>query len=57
MKGVILIGVELGREEAIAKKLRSVEGITEAFTVYGEHDVVAIFSVESKAKLDRLVAP
>jgi DNA-binding Lrp family transcriptional regulator len=52
----MLLGVELGREEEVAGKLRSLEGVSEAFTVYGEHDVVAIISLESRAKLNHLVA-
>ena len=37
----VLINAEIGSEEEVLKELRKVEGVVEAFVVYGVYDVVA----------------
>ena len=51
----VLINAEIGSEEAVLKELKKVEGVVEAFVVYGVYDVVAKIRSDSMDKLKDLV--
>ena len=47
----ILINTEIGAEEEVLKKLRGIDGVREAYMVYGVYDIIAKIEAED---LDRL---
>lgn len=51
----ILISVELGKEEDMLKVLRGINGIKEAYFVYGPHDIIAKIEAESVEALKNIV--
>jgi DNA-binding Lrp family transcriptional regulator len=51
----VLINAEIGSEEEVLKELKKVEGVVEAFVVYGVYDVVAKIRSDSMDKLKDLV--
>ncbi len=51
----VLINAEIGSEEEVLKELKKVEGVTEAFVVYGVYDVVAKIRADTMDKLKDLV--
>jgi DNA-binding Lrp family transcriptional regulator len=51
----VLINAEIGSEEEILKSLKSVEGVDEAYIVYGVYDIVAKIKAESMDKLKDIV--
>jgi len=51
----ILINVEVGSEVDVLKALKGVEGVVEAYTVYGVYDIVAKIRAESMDKLKEIV--
>jgi len=51
----VLINAEIGSEEAVLKELKKVEGVEEAYVVYGVYDVVAKVKAESMDKLKDIV--
>ena len=52
----VLINAELGKEEDILKALREINGIKEAYFVYGPYDIVAKIEVEDSETLKNIVA-
>ena len=51
----VLINAEIGSEEAVLKERKKVEGVEEAYVVYGVYDVVAKVKAESMDKLKDIV--
>lgn len=55
-EALVLINVELGSEAEVLKALRKVEGVVEAFAVYGIYDIVARVKADAMDKLNEIVA-
>lgn len=51
----VLINSEIGSEEEVLKELGKVEGIVEAYIVYGVYDVVAKIRADTMDKLKDVV--
>jgi len=51
----VLINAEIGSEEEVLKELNKVEGVVEAFVVYGVYDVVAKIRADTMDKLKDVV--
>jgi len=47
----VLINAEIGSEEEVLKELKKVEGVQEAYVVYGVYDVVAKIRADTMDKL------
>ena len=54
-KAFILINTEIGSEADVLKKLKKVEGINEAFLVYGVYDIIAGVKADTMDKLREIV--
>ncbi len=54
-KAFVLINTEIGSESDVVKQLRSVEGVEEAYAVYGVYDIVAKITADSMDKLKEIV--
>jgi len=51
----VLINTEIGSETAVLNTLKGVEGVIEAFAVYGVYDVVAKITADTMDKLKEIV--
>lgn len=51
----VLINAEIGSEEEVLKELRKMEGVQEAYVVYGVYDVVAKVKADTMDKLKDIV--
>ncbi len=51
----VLVNAEIGSEEEVLKELNKVEGVVEAFVVYGVYDVVAKIRADTMDKLKDVV--
>jgi DNA-binding Lrp family transcriptional regulator len=51
----VLINAEIGSEEEVLKELNKVEGVVEAFVVYGVYDVVTKIRADTMDKLKDVV--
>jgi len=51
----VLINAEIGSEEEVLKELQKVEGVQEAYVVYGVYDVVAKIRADTMDKLKDVV--
>ena len=51
----VLINSEIGSEEEVFKELGKVEGVVEAYIVYGVYDVVAKIRADTMDKLKDIV--
>ncbi|MFQ6094726.1 MAG: Lrp/AsnC ligand binding domain-containing protein [Candidatus Bathyarchaeia archaeon] len=51
----VLINTEIGSEGEVLKSLTEVEGIEEAYSVYGVYDIIAKIQTESMDKLKDIV--
>ena len=51
----VLINAEIGSEEEVLNSLKDVEGIEEAYIVYGVYDIVAKIKADSMDKLKDVV--
>jgi len=51
----VLINAEIGSEEEVLKELKKVEGVVEAFVVYGVYDVVAKIRADTMDRLKDIV--
>ena len=56
MKAVSLINVEIGKSDSVMKELQGIEGLREAYVVYGVYDIIAIFEAESMEEIKKIVA-
>ena len=48
----MLMVTEIGKEHEIIRQLLKIKGVTEAQTVYGEFDVIAIVKADTMKNLD-----
>lgn len=53
---VVLMTVEPGRVKGIAEKLLEIDGVTEAYSVAGEYDIVAMVRVREHEMLSEVVS-
>jgi DNA-binding Lrp family transcriptional regulator len=51
----VLINAEIGSEEEVLNELNKVEGVVEAFVVYGVYDVVTKIRADTMDKLKDIV--
>jgi len=51
----VLINAEIGSEEEVLKALKTVEGVQEAYAVYGVYDVIAKIKAETMDKVKEVV--
>ncbi|MFB0502388.1 MAG: Lrp/AsnC ligand binding domain-containing protein [Candidatus Bathyarchaeia archaeon] len=51
----ILINTQIGSEGDVLKSLTGIEGIEEAYSVYGVYDIIVKIKAESMAKLKDMV--
>lgn len=51
----VLINAEIGSEGEILKELKKIEGVNEAYSVYGVYDVIAKVEADSMDKLKDIV--
>lgn len=51
----VLIGTEMGSETDVLKDVRKLNGVKEAFAVYGVYDVVAKLKASTMAELREIV--
>jgi len=51
----VLINAEIGAEEEVVKELMKVEGVEEAYIVYGVYDVIAKVKAENLEKLKETI--
>lgn len=50
-----LINAEIGAENEVLKALKNVEGVVEAYTVYGVYDIVAKITASTMDKLKEII--
>ncbi len=55
-EAIVLINTDIGAEEEVLKQLLSIEGVKEAYMVYGVYDIVAKINVDSTEKLKEIVS-
>jgi len=51
----VLINTEIGAENEVMKTIKKVEGVQEAYAVYGVYDVVAKIGASTMDKLKEIV--
>jgi DNA-binding Lrp family transcriptional regulator len=51
----VLINAEIGSEADVLKDLKKVEGVDEAFAVYGVYDIIARVRADTMSKLKEIV--
>lgn len=51
----VLINTEIGAEAEVLDSLKGVEGIAEAYAVYGVYDIIAKVTAENMDKLKEIV--
>jgi len=51
----VLINAETGYESEVLKKLKKVEGVSEAFLVYGVYDVISKVTADTMEKLKETI--
>ncbi|MGQ9781356.1 MAG: Lrp/AsnC ligand binding domain-containing protein [Nitrososphaeria archaeon] len=54
-QAIVLINVEIGSEADVLKALKKIEGVEQAFAVYGIYDVVANVKADALDKLNDIV--
>lgn len=55
-KAYVLINTNFGMEDSVVRDLKKVEGVTEAFKVYGVYDIVAKVEAQTLEKVKETVA-
>jgi len=50
-----LINAEIGAENEVLKALKNVEGVVEAYTVYGVYDIIAKITANTMEKLKEII--
>jgi DNA-binding Lrp family transcriptional regulator len=51
----VLINTEIGSENEVLKALRKIDGVKEAYSVYGVYDIIAKIEAETMDKLKEMV--
>jgi len=54
-EAIVLINTDIGAEEEVLQHLMKIEGVKEAYVVYGVYDIIAKINVESTEKLKDIV--
>ncbi|MBS7616697.1 Lrp/AsnC ligand binding domain-containing protein [Candidatus Bathyarchaeota archaeon] len=54
-KAFVLINTEIGSEANVLKDLKKIEGVEEAYAVYGVYDIIARVGAETMDKLKEIV--
>jgi len=54
-KAFVLINTDLGTETVLQSELKKVEGIVEAYQVFGIYDMVVVVEAESDEQLKEIV--
>ncbi len=54
-QAIVLINTDIGAEEEVLNQLLNIEGVKEAYIVYGVYDIIAKVDVESQEKLKEIV--
>lgn len=54
-KAFVLINTEIGSEVDVLKDLRKIEGVEEAYAVYGVYDIIAKVNADTMDKLKDIV--
>ena len=52
----VLINAEIGSESDVLDELKKIEGVEEAYSVYGVYDIIAKVKADSMEKLKDIVA-
>ncbi|MEM3404528.1 MAG: Lrp/AsnC ligand binding domain-containing protein [Nitrososphaeria archaeon] len=52
---LVLINVEMGSEAEVLKTMRKVDGVVEAFAVYGTYDIAAKVQADSIGRLNEII--
>ncbi len=52
----VLINAEIGSESEVLNELKKIEGVEEAYSVYGVYDIIAKVKADSMEKLKDIVA-
>ena len=55
MKAYVLMNTELAKEEEVVKELMKIEGVREAYALYGIYDVIAEVEAETMEKIREIV--
>ena len=55
MKAYVLMNTELAKEDEVVKELMKIEGVKEAYALYGIYDVIAEVEAESMEKIREIV--
>ncbi len=55
-EAIVLINTDIGAEEEVLNQLMSIEGVKEAYMVYGVYDIVAKIAVDNTEKLKEIVS-
>jgi len=55
LKAYVLMNTELAKEEEVVKELMKIEGVKEAYALYGIYDVIAEVEAESMEKIREIV--
>ncbi len=53
---IVLINTEIGTEQDVFEQLSKIEGVKEAYIVYGVYDIVAKLEAENMDSLKEIVA-
>ncbi|MEM2319249.1 MAG: Lrp/AsnC ligand binding domain-containing protein [Candidatus Bathyarchaeia archaeon] len=54
-RAFVLINTEIGSEADVLKDLRKIEGVEEAYSVYGVYDIIAKVNADTMDKLKEIV--
>jgi len=55
-EAIVLINTDIGAEEEVLEKLGDIEGVTEAYIVYGVYDIVAKVQAPSTEALKEIIS-
>ncbi len=53
---IVLVNAEIGSEEEVFNEICKVEGVTEAYIVYGVYDIIVKIEADSMDKLKEIIA-
>ena len=55
-EAIVLINTDIGAEEEVLEKLGTIDGVTEAYIVYGVYDIVAKVQAPSTEALKEIIS-
>ncbi len=55
-EAIVLINTDIGTEEEVLQTLSEIEGVTEAYIVYGVYDIVAKVKAETTEALKEIIS-